>query len=105
MTLRSSVEDLDGIPIIRLRESPLVGLASVQKRAFDLATTSTMLVLAAPLIGLIALAVWASSGAVKDSLDFIGFPGSGLCMIGLGIVIFVLVTKVMRRGDRAGSEL
>ena len=27
MTLRSSVEDLDGLPVINLRESPLVGWA------------------------------------------------------------------------------
>jgi Undecaprenyl-phosphate glucose phosphotransferase len=37
MTLRSSVEDLDGLPTINLRDTPLVGWASVQKRALLLA--------------------------------------------------------------------
>jgi FlaA1/EpsC-like NDP-sugar epimerase len=32
MTLRASVENLDGLPIINLRESPMIGWAAVQKR-------------------------------------------------------------------------
>ena len=37
------------------------------------------------------------TGAAKESLGFIAIPGSSLCMIGLGITIYVLVTKVMMR--------
>jgi Undecaprenyl-phosphate glucose phosphotransferase len=62
MTLRSSVEDLDGLPVINLRESPLVGWAALQKRSFDVLATCAALVLAGPLLGLIALAVWLTSG-------------------------------------------
>jgi Undecaprenyl-phosphate glucose phosphotransferase len=62
LTLRSSVEDLDGLPVISLRESPLVGWAGIQKRAFDLAVACAALTLAAPLMGAIALAIWATSG-------------------------------------------
>jgi exopolysaccharide biosynthesis polyprenyl glycosylphosphotransferase len=62
MTLRSSVEELDGLPLINLRESPMVGWAAVQKRAFDVAVASVALVAFAPLLGLAALAVWAGSG-------------------------------------------
>jgi len=62
MTLRSSVENLDGLPIISLRESPLVGWASVQKRAFDLVGSALLALLLAPLMGAIAVGVWLSSG-------------------------------------------
>jgi len=62
-TLRSSVEDFDGLPMISLREGPLVGWAAIQKRAFDVVVASVALLLAAPLLGLIALAIRLSSGA------------------------------------------
>jgi Undecaprenyl-phosphate glucose phosphotransferase len=62
LTLRSSVEELDGLPVINLRESPLLGWAAVQKRVFDVAVASAALVLAAPVLAAIALAVWISSG-------------------------------------------
>jgi exopolysaccharide biosynthesis polyprenyl glycosylphosphotransferase len=62
MTLRSSVEELEGLPLINLRESPMVGWAAVQKRAFDAVAASLMLLAFSPLLALAALAVWASSG-------------------------------------------
>ena len=62
MTLRSSVEELDGLPLINLRESPMVGWAAVQKRAFDVVVASGMLLAFSPLLALAAVAVWASSG-------------------------------------------
>ncbi len=62
MTLRSSVEELDGLPLINLRESPMVGWAAVQKRAFDATVASLLLIAFSPLLLVAALAVWASSG-------------------------------------------
>jgi exopolysaccharide biosynthesis polyprenyl glycosylphosphotransferase len=62
MTLRSSVENLDGLPIISLRESPLVGWASVQKRAVDLLGSAIGLALTLPLQLAIAAAIYATSG-------------------------------------------
>ena len=62
VTLRSSVESLDGLPVISLRESPLMGWAAVQKRALDLVVSGVGLVLAAPLIAALAAAVVATSG-------------------------------------------
>jgi len=62
MTLHSSVENLDGLPIIGLRESPLVGWASVQKRAADLLGSALLLLLSAPLQLGIAAAVAIGSG-------------------------------------------
>ena len=62
-TLRSSVEDFDGLPMISLREGPLVGWAAIQKRVFDVAVSSLALLLAAPLLALVALAIRLSCGA------------------------------------------
>jgi Undecaprenyl-phosphate glucose phosphotransferase len=62
LTLRSAVEDLDGLPMIALREGPLVGWAAVQKRVFDLVVTSLGLLVAAPIVAALALAVWVTSG-------------------------------------------
>jgi Undecaprenyl-phosphate glucose phosphotransferase len=62
MTLRASVENLDGLPIINLRESPMIGWAAVQKRCFDITLSSAALLLLSPLMALIGLAVGASSG-------------------------------------------
>jgi Undecaprenyl-phosphate glucose phosphotransferase len=62
MTLRSSLESLDGLPIIGLRESPMLGWASVQKRVFDLVLSSAALVVASPFMALIAVAIRVSAG-------------------------------------------
>jgi len=61
MTLRASVETLEGLPIISLRDTPLVGWASVQKRAFDVAASVVLMVLMSPLMVLIALGVVTTS--------------------------------------------
>ncbi|MEE8580272.1 MAG: undecaprenyl-phosphate glucose phosphotransferase [Myxococcota bacterium] len=62
LSLRQSVEELDGLPVVNLRESPLVGWAAVEKRALDLSLAVLALPLALPLTGLIALVLWLHSG-------------------------------------------
>jgi exopolysaccharide biosynthesis polyprenyl glycosylphosphotransferase len=61
-TLRSSVEDFDGLPVINLRESPLVGWAGIRKRVFDVLASSLALLLTAPAMALIALAIRLTGG-------------------------------------------
>jgi len=61
-SLRSSVESLDGLPVIGLQESPLTGWAAVAKRSFDLLGASVALLVCAPLLGAIALAIALTSG-------------------------------------------
>ena len=94
-TLRSSVESLDGLPIIGLRESPMVGWASVKKRAFDLAVCA---VVAPPalLLGLaIAAGVWLTSGGpVLFRQDRTGLDGR---------VFPMLKFRSMRHDAEAGS--
>lgn len=60
--LRSSVESLDGIPVIGLQETALVGWSALAKRAFDLVVAALALVLLAPLFAAIALAIVTTSG-------------------------------------------
>ena len=61
--LRSSVESLDGIPVIGLQETSLFGWPALAKRTFDLAASAVALIVLAPVLGAIALAVRASSGS------------------------------------------
>ncbi|WP_169237261.1 sugar transferase [Candidatus Roseilinea sp. NK_OTU-006] len=51
------VEDLNGIPLLRLRESPLDGPARAVKRVMDIALSALGLALAGPLMALIALLI------------------------------------------------
>jgi len=60
--LRSSVESLDGIPVIGLQETALHGWAALGKRSFDLAASAVALVVLSPVLGTIALAVRLTSG-------------------------------------------
>ena len=62
LTLRSTIEDLDGLPVISLREGPFVGWAAVQKRAFDVVGSGLGLVLVAPILLLVSVALLLSSG-------------------------------------------
>ncbi len=62
MTLRSSVEEFDGLPLINIRESPLVGWSAVMKRGVDIAVSGTGLLIGAPFLAAIAVATWMSSG-------------------------------------------
>ena len=62
LTLRSTIEDLDGLPVISLREGPFVGWAAVQKRALDVVGSGLGLVLVAPILLLVSVALLLSSG-------------------------------------------
>ncbi len=76
MTLRSSVEELDGLPVINLRESPLIGWAAAQKRSFDIVASAFALLLASPFLALVALLVRATSGSpVLFSQERMGLDG------------------------------
>jgi len=60
--LRSSVESLDGIPVIGLQETALFGWPAVAKRGFDLAVSAAALVALSPALLGIALAILVTSG-------------------------------------------
>ena len=65
MTLRSGIEDLDGIPIVSLNETPLRGLPALLKRAMDIVGATALvavLTFVIPLFPLVALAIWLRGG-------------------------------------------
>ncbi|MEM9175650.1 MAG: undecaprenyl-phosphate glucose phosphotransferase [Myxococcota bacterium] len=61
-SLRSTVESLDGIPVIGLQETALAGWGAVSKRSFDVVASAALLLVASPLLAGLAAGVWASSG-------------------------------------------
>ena len=58
MVLRSRVEDIDGLPMINLSETRLDGWSRLVKRVFDLLVATTALIVAAPVMVVIAIAIW-----------------------------------------------
>jgi Undecaprenyl-phosphate glucose phosphotransferase len=57
-TLKSSLEDLDGTPVINLSQVPLQGWQSLAKRMMDLAISLASALVLVPILPWVALAVW-----------------------------------------------
>jgi len=75
-TLNSTVEDFDGMPVVRVTETPDQGWNGVLKRGFDIACSSLGLVLLSPLM--LAVATWVrldSPGPVFYGQERVGFNG------------------------------
>jgi Undecaprenyl-phosphate glucose phosphotransferase len=74
--LSGSVEEFEGMPVVSLVGSPLFGWGSLLKRGFDLAAGAVLLVLFAPLLTVIAVAVkLTSSGPVFYRQERMGLDG------------------------------
>ncbi len=77
MTLRGGVEELDGLSIISLRDSPLYGWNKILKRVMDIVFTSVGIVVLFPLLILIAVAIKLTSpGPVLFRQRRMGMDGS-----------------------------
>ena len=75
-SLRGGIEEFEAIPFIHLRESPLDGWNRVLKRVFDLGVGAVVLLLAAPVMLGIALAIRAgSSGPALLRQERMGLDG------------------------------
>jgi len=75
-TVQGGIEDFDGLPMIRLIESPLVGWNAVAKRAVDVVGSAAALVAGVPLFAALALAVrWTSPGPVFYRQERMGLDG------------------------------
>lgn len=59
--IQSRTMDLNGIPVLALRESPFAGWHALTKRASDVVMASLMIVIASPVLLLIAVAIKLSS--------------------------------------------
>jgi exopolysaccharide biosynthesis polyprenyl glycosylphosphotransferase len=60
--LRSTVTDLWGLPLLSIREPAITGMRWLLKRVLDLSLAGLLLVLVAPLLALIAVALCLESG-------------------------------------------
>jgi exopolysaccharide biosynthesis polyprenyl glycosylphosphotransferase len=76
VALRAGVEDLDGIPVISLAESPIQGWNWVQKRTMDICLSASLLALAAMPFALIAALIkLTSKGSVFYEQERMGLDG------------------------------
>jgi len=57
-TLKASLEDLDGTPVINLSQVPLQGWSSLVKRAVDVAVSGSGMLIGAPVFAAVAAAIW-----------------------------------------------
>ncbi|MFC2173573.1 undecaprenyl-phosphate glucose phosphotransferase [Acidobacteriota bacterium] len=79
--LRASVDDLDGMPLINLNESPQLGLGFLAKRIFDTAIATGALVLFSPVLLAITAAIKLSSrGPVLFKQERMGLDGRSFIM-------------------------
>ncbi len=82
VTLRSSVEDFDGTPIINLSEKPLWGPKAFLKRGFDIVFSLLGLVVLSPFLLAVALLVKTTSpGPVFFRQERVGYDGKRFSMI------------------------
>jgi Undecaprenyl-phosphate glucose phosphotransferase len=76
MSLRAGVEELDGIPIVNLRETPIQGWNSVIKRGFDIVFSLLFLIVSAPIMAVLALLIKLTSpGPVLYNQKRMGLDG------------------------------
>lgn len=79
--LRSSVESLDGLPIIDISHTPLTGWNSILKRFFDIIFSLSALIILSPLIIIIALLIKLTSrGSVLFKQMRMGIDGKSFTM-------------------------
>uniref|UniRef100_A0A832MNA5 Undecaprenyl-phosphate glucose phosphotransferase n=1 Tax=Eiseniibacteriota bacterium TaxID=2212470 RepID=A0A832MNA5_UNCEI len=81
-TINAAVEELDGLPVVRVAETPDQGWNGVLKRAFDLAGATLGLIVLSPL--LLAIAVWVkldSPGPVLYAQERVGMNGRRFRML------------------------
>ncbi len=57
-TLKATLEDVDGTPVINLSQVPLQGWSSLVKRGMDMAIAAGALLFLAPFLPLLAVAIW-----------------------------------------------
>lgn len=81
-TVQAGIDDLDGMPMVRVVESPAIGWQRVAKRVIDVGVAAAGLIVCAPLIGAIALAVRLSSpGPVFYRQERMGLDGQIFSML------------------------
>jgi Undecaprenyl-phosphate glucose phosphotransferase len=88
-SLRSGIEEFEGLPFIHLRESPLYGWNRLLKRVFDIAIGAAMLVVLSPLMLAIAAAIKLTSrGPVLYRQERMGLDGRRFSMLKFRSMVF-----------------
>ena len=76
MTLRGGIDELDGLPIISLQDTPLYGWNIVIKRTFDIIFSVAAIIITAPIIALISILIKIiSHGPVFYKQERMGLDG------------------------------
>ncbi|OGW02350.1 MAG: undecaprenyl-phosphate glucose phosphotransferase [Nitrospinae bacterium RIFCSPLOWO2_01_FULL_39_10] len=76
MTLRGGIDELDGLPIISLQDTPLYGWNIVVKRTFDIIFSVAAIIITAPIIALISILIKIiSHGPVFYKQERMGLDG------------------------------
>ncbi len=82
VTLGCEVEDFDGVPVVRLNDSPLIGWYAAGKRLTDIVVASVALLVFGPLMLLVALLVRLSSpGPILYAQERMGLDGRSFNML------------------------
>ena len=81
-TLKATLEDLDGTPVINLSQVPLQGWSSLGKRVMDIGVASTAMLVLLPAFPLVALALWMEDhGPLFYRQERMGLDGRPFMMI------------------------
>ncbi len=81
-TMKSSLEDLDGMPVINLSEVPLQGWYSLAKRAMDILIASAALVVLLPFLPIIAFLIWRDDrGPIFFEQERMGLDGKSFMIL------------------------
>jgi Undecaprenyl-phosphate glucose phosphotransferase len=82
VTLRCDIEEFNGLPIVRINDSPLVGWGAMGKRVTDIVLSSVALVLLSPLLLLLAILIKVTSpGPVLYVQERMGLDGRSFPML------------------------
>ncbi|MES1186230.1 MAG: undecaprenyl-phosphate glucose phosphotransferase [Myxococcales bacterium] len=82
VTLGCEVEDFDGVPVVRINDSPLIGWYAAGKRLTDIVVAGLALIILSPLLLMIALVVRLSSpGPVLYKQERMGLDGKTFQML------------------------
>lgn len=82
LALGARVERFEGVPVVQLNESPMIGYRAWLKRLFDVVTSSFALLILMPVLMLIALLVKLTSrGPILYRQERMGLDGSTFSML------------------------
>jgi Undecaprenyl-phosphate glucose phosphotransferase len=82
VTLGCEIEDFDGLPVVRINDSPVIGWGALAKRGTDVLLSAIALIVMSPLLLLIALIVRLTSpGPILYAQERMGIDGRSFSML------------------------